>query len=276
MKKNIVKIFVVPVLFIFSGAGTTTSENPFPDLERYKLKNGLEVIFADFGELPVTAMTFYVNAGKKSETPGQQGLADLTANSLELGNEKYSRTEQDRQLYRTGGSLNVSANENFTTMQIQFLNKDISEGMDLAANVLLKPLFPKDEIDQERGFELSQNKPDKMDIGVLADMYGNYFTYGIAHPLGRHYYEAQYSKITIDQIKQFYSFNYTPGNTKLVVTGKPDRDAVKKLIEQYFGSWTAAYGEVNGSSYDIPSIKAHEYAFVPKQGATQEIGRAHV
>jgi zinc protease len=262
------KILFIPALIIFLSAGTT-QQSTFPDLERYKLKNGLEVIFVDYGKLPVTSLSFFVNVGKKSETPGQQGLADLTANSLELGNEKYSRIDEDRLLYRTGGSLSISANKNFTLMQAEFLNKDIEKGMDLVAAVLLKPLFPKDEIDQTRGFELSQNKPSKMDIGDLADMYGDYFTYGIANPLGRHYYEAQYSKITVPQIKEFYSFNYTPGNTKLVVTGNPDRELMKKLIEQYFGSWTAAFGEVNGASYDIPSIKAHEYAFVQKPGATQ-------
>jgi zinc protease len=262
------RLLLLPAIVILLSAGTET-KSPFPEPERYKLKNGLEVIFVDYGKLPVTSLSFFVNAGKKSETPGQQGLADLTANAMELGSERYSRIDQDRFLYRTGGSLNISSNKNFTLVQGEFLNKDIEKGTDLIASILLKPLFPKADIDEERGFELSQNKPAKMDIGNLADMYGDYFTYGIAHPLGRHYYEAQYSKISVEQIKEFYSFNFTPGNTKLIVTGNPDRVLMKKLIEQFFGSWTATFGEVNGSSYDIPPIKTHEYAFIPKIGATQ-------
>jgi zinc protease len=262
------RLLFLPAIFILFSAGTET-KSPFPEPERYKLKNGLEVIFVDYGKLPVTSLSFFVNVGKKSETPGQQGLANLTANAMELGSEKYSRIEQDRFLYRTGGSLSVAANKNFTLMQAEFLNKDIEKGMDLVASVLLKPLFPKADIDEAKGFELSQNKPSKMDIGDLTEMYGDYFTYGIANPLGRHYYEAQYSKITVEQIKEFYSFNFTPGNTKLIITGNPDHAQVKKLIEQFFGEWTAAYGEVNGSSYDIPPIKNHEYAFIPKPGATQ-------
>jgi zinc protease len=262
-----VRILILPALLLLISAGTT--RDPFPAIERYKLENGLEVIFADYGELPVTSLSFFINVGKKSETPGQQGLSSLTASSLVLGSDKYNRVELDRLLYRTGGSISSSSNKNFTVLNGQFLNKNIESGVEVLASVLLHPAFPQQDIEEQKNFELSQNKPSKMDIGALAEMYGDYFTYGAEHPLGRHYYEAQYKKITIAQIKEFYSFNYTPGNTKLVVTGKSDHEQMKKLIEAAFGGWTAQFGEVNGSSYDIPAIKTKEYAFIQKDGATQ-------
>jgi zinc protease len=262
------KILILPALFLLMAAGSA-SRDPFPAIERYKLENGLEVIFADYGDLPVTSLSFFINVGKKSETPGQQGLSSLTANALILGSDKYNRVELDRLLYRTGGSISASSNKNFTVLNGQFLNKNIESGVEALASVLLHPAFPQQDIEELKNFELSQNKPSKMDIGALAEMYGDFFTYGAEHPLGRHYYEAQYKKLTIAQMKEFYSFNYTPGNTKLVITGKPDHDQMKKLIEAAFGGWTAAFGEVNGSSYDIPAIKTKEYAFIQKDGATQ-------
>jgi zinc protease len=265
--KKIISLLLLPAFLLLISADST--RNPFPEIEKYKLSNGLTVIFADYGQLPVTSFSFFINVGKKSETPGQQGLSSLTANSLTIASEKYPRIEMDRILYRTGGSISSSSNENFTLLSGDFLNKNVETGVDLLASVLLHPAFPEADINEEKNFELSQNKPSKMDIGDLADMYGDYFTYGAEHPLGRHYYEAQYKKITIPQIKEFYSFNYTPGNTILVVSGKPDHAQVKKLIEEKFGTWTAAYGEVNGSSYDIPAMKTKEYAFVQKDGAMQ-------
>ncbi|MBI3509452.1 MAG: insulinase family protein [Bacteroidetes bacterium] len=262
------RLAVIPAMIFLLSAGSI-QKNPFPEITRYKLPNGLEVIFAPYGSLPVTDLTFFINVGKKSETPGQQGLAELTATSLLMGNDQYSRIDEDRLMYRMDANISASANENFTEVNGEFLNENLEDGMKLLSAVLLHPSFPQADVDEEKGFTISQNKPSKMDIGALADMYGNYFTYGIAHPLGRHFYETQYSKEGISQIKEFYSFNYTPGNTKLVVTGKTDQELVKKLIEQYFGKWNAAYGEVNGSSYDIPPIKTKEFAFIPKEGAKQ-------
>ncbi|MCX6310706.1 MAG: pitrilysin family protein [Bacteroidetes bacterium] len=263
------RIFLLLPAFILLLSAGTEQKNPFPELERYKLKNGLEVIFADYGNLPVTSISFFINVGKKSETPGQQGLSSLTANALGLGSDKYNRIDLGREIFRTGARLSSSSNENFTLLSGEFLNRDIDKGMDILSSVLLHPVFPQQDIDEQRGYEISQNKPSKMDIGDLADEYGNYFAYGIAHPLGRHYYAAQYLKLTNTQIKEFYNFNYTPGNTKLVVSGKTDHAQMKLLIEKYFGAWTAAYGEVNGASYEIPAIKTKEYAFVQKDSSKQ-------
>ncbi len=269
MKKIIsLRLLLVPAFILLISAGTT-SRDPFPEIERYKLENGLEVIFADYGELPVTSLTFFINVGKKSETPGQQGLSSLTANSLQLGSEKYNRVELDRLLYRIGGDISSSSNKNYTVLNGEFLNKDIETGVDVLASVLLHPAFPQQDIDEQKNFELSQNKPSKMDIGALAEVYGEYFTYGTEHPLGRHFYEAQYKKITVAQIREFYKFNYTPGNTKLVITGKSDHEQMKNLIESAFGGWTAEFGEVNGSSYEVLPIRAKEYAFIAKEGAIQ-------
>lgn len=268
MMRQLKFLLLLPLLILVMS--TATDVKPaFPEAERYKLKNGLEVIFVDYGALPVTSFNFFINVGKKSETPGQQGLAELTANALELGSVQYPRVELDRQLFRMGASIDASSNKNFTEVSGEFLNKDVEKGLEMLSSVLLHPAFPQQDVEELRGFTLASNKPAKMDIGDLASMYGDYFAYGSAHPLGRHFYETQYKKLAVAQLKEFYAFNYTPGNTKLVITGKPDRAAVKALIEKYFGAWTAAYGEVNGASYDIPAIKTKEFAFVNKDGATQ-------
>ncbi|TND08634.1 MAG: peptidase M16 domain-containing protein [Bacteroidetes bacterium] len=257
------------LFFLAILAHTFANAQFFPQTERYKLKNGLEVIFADYGELPVTSLAFFVNTGKKSETPGQQGLAAITANGLLLGSAKYSQTQLDHKLYTMGSSIGASSNDNFSTVSGRFLNRDIAQGMELMAEAILHPAFPQQEISEYMRFQLAQNKPAKMDITQLADVYSDYFVFGTANPLGRYFYETQLNKITVAQIKEFWQFNYTPKNTKLVVTGKPDREQVKKLIEQYFGPWEAAYGEVNGSEYETAPIKSKEYAFVNKEGVTQ-------
>lgn len=263
------KRFITSLTLAATVTAACAQNNFFPAEESYKLKNGLEVIFADYGELPVTSFAFFINVGKKNETPGQQGLADLTANALLLGNEKYTQIDFDNQLFKMGAAINASSNDNFTTVSGQFLNTDVDKGLDLLAQTLLHPTFPKTEIDQQIGYALSTNKPSKMDITQMAGIYSDLTVYGSTHPLGRHFYETQMRKITPAVMKEFWSFNYTPKNTKLVVTGKPDRANVKKLIEQYFGSWTAAFGEVNGSEYEIPAIKTKTYTFVNKPGVTQ-------
>src|SRR5205807_1661054 len=58
-------------------------------------------------------------------------------------------------------------------------------------------------------------------------------------------------------------------NCILVVCGKPDKEKMRTMIEQYFGPWEAAYGEINGVSLPDPEFGKKEYAFINRDNGTQ-------
>jgi zinc protease len=238
-------------------------------IEEFKLKNGLEIKMIQLGSIPAVTISCYVNVGKKTETPGQQSLASIVSNSLTYGNEKYSRVDQDNLLAKLGSGITAATNDNYTELSMRFLNKDASTAMDLFSDIILKPTFTADEIKEQIEQTLNYNNPYKMDIGDLASMFSDYTVFGTANPLGRHFYATQLNKVTDAQIKEFYKFNYTPKNTKLILAGNFDPTKMKELIENLFGTWTATYGENNGSAYEVEDIKKKEYFFVNKNKATQ-------
>jgi len=260
---------LILILLIFSVSHRLFAQYNFPVEEKYKLKNKMQVIFLDYGTLPVTYMSLLINTGTKNETPGMQSIADLTAHSLLLGNQRYSRSQQDSLTYLLAASLTASSNDNYSEVSMQFLNKDEDNAMDLFANVALHPTFPKDEIASYIDQQLTYNTPVKMDIGDLAGVYSRFFVYGATNPLGRNFYPAQLNKITTEQVNEFYKFNYTPKNCTLVVCGNPDKEKLKALIEKYFNGWEASFGEVNGVSLPEPDIRKKQYAFVNRDNATQ-------
>ena len=251
------------------GSATVFAQVKQVPVEEFKLKNGIEVKFIEFGSLPAASISCYVNVGKKTETPGQQNMASMTSSSLLLGNSKYSRIDQDNILTKLGSGISSSTNDNYTEVGMSFLTKDISVAMDLFSNVILTPTFPADEIKQEIEQTLNYNNPYKMDIGNIGGMFSNYVCFGTSHPLGRHFYAAQLNKVTSALLTEFYKFNYTPKNTKIVVAGKFDKVKMKELLENSFGAWTATYGENNGAAYEVPNIGKKEYFFVNKKRATQ-------
>lgn len=250
-------------------ATTTSAQTSFPPIEKYKLKNGLEIITADYGALPVTSLTFYVKVGKANETPGQQGLASITANSIGLGSEKYDRITIDKMVSEMGGKLSSASHENYSEISFMFPNSDMDKAVELMADIMLRPKFPQEDIRQQVAQMLNYNNPAKMDIGALAKVFSDHFVFTSANPLGRYFYAAQLNKLTPLNVQEFYKFNYTPKNSKLVISGKTDKEKIKKLVEQHFGSWTAEFGEVNGAVYESPAINKKEYAFVSKAKASQ-------
>src|SRR5688572_22940070 len=139
------RITVIPVFIAFFICGGLLAQNKLPP-EKFKLKNGLEITFIDYGTLPAITLSAFIDVGKKAETPGQQYLSQLTANALMLGNAGYTRTQQDSLIDVLGSKFRIDANKNFTRFDAQFLSKDTEQAMDLYSNILLKPNFPKTEI----------------------------------------------------------------------------------------------------------------------------------
>jgi zinc protease len=265
MKKIISILFIALVITGF----TDTSQLKPLQVDEFKLKNGLEVKMIQFGSIPALTIGCYVNVGKKSEIPGQQHLSSLVADGLLLGNENHSRIEQDNIVAKLGTKITANVNDNYTLVNIRFLNKDAATAMELFSSVILKPTFPSAEIKQNIEETLNYNNPYKMDINDLAGMFSDYVVYGSSNPLGRHFYSSQLNKTTTEQIKEFYKFNYTPKNTKLVLVGNFDKQKMKELVTKAFEAWTAAYGESNSAAYEVEDIKKKHYFFAGKNNATQ-------
>lgn len=90
---------IATLLLTFFSISGARGQQPIPDVEYHKLSNGIEVMFVEYGALPVTSVNFYFNTGKVNETPGLQMLSSLTASCLKLGNDKMDRIEQDDRLF---------------------------------------------------------------------------------------------------------------------------------------------------------------------------------
>ncbi|GDX51249.1 peptidase M16 [Bacteroidota bacterium] len=266
MKKYFKQLALFILHFLFF---TIATAQTFPDVQQFQLANKLKVYVIPYGDISATEVTLFVNCGQKNEIPGQQSYSEIVANCLALGSEKYDRTQLQDELFKLGTGISATANENYTTVSARFLNENLDKGLDIFSSVIMKPLFPDEELKQYISRTVDFNNLNKMDIGALASVFSNLSVYGINNPLGRYFYKDQLIKITPAILKDFYSFNYTPGNSRLVICGKTDLASAKLLAEKYFGSWTAPYGEVNGVSYSVDPIKKIEIGFINRSGATQ-------
>lgn len=240
-----------------------------PDFETFTLKNGLKVYLLQYGNIPAINVQLTLNTGKANETPGQQNYAQLMAEAVLLGNIKYDAETQANKSFALGTALSSSAGNDFTTVELNILSKDLDAGLDLISSAVLSPTFPKDKIDLLISQSSDFNSLSKMDIAELANVYSNYAIHGIENPLGRYFYKAQLQKVTPATIKEYYEFNFTPKNANLIITGSFDKTKIKQQIEQYFGAWKSAFESSSSVSLSNPTIKKREIAFVNRTNASQ-------
>src|SRR6185437_624418 len=86
-------------------ASTRTIAAPRLPLEKYRLKNGLEVILLEDHRLPLTAVNLWYHVGPANEEPGRTGFAHLFEHMMFQGSKHVASDTHFKILESAGASL---------------------------------------------------------------------------------------------------------------------------------------------------------------------------
>ena len=126
------------------------TELALPPVQRFTLKNGLDVILVPRKELPVASFGIAVQAGGYDETRDTLGVSDFVAAMLRRGTKTRSADDISRAIDFVGGSLDAQATSEGTTATCSALSKDAKLCLDLLSDMLLHPSFPESEMGEVR------------------------------------------------------------------------------------------------------------------------------
>ena len=78
------------------------------DYEKFKLKNGLEVILHHDSSLPLVAVNIWYRVGSSNEKKGKTGIAHLFEHMMFQGSANVPKEVHFRYIQEAGGTLNGS------------------------------------------------------------------------------------------------------------------------------------------------------------------------
>jgi zinc protease len=240
-----------------------------PPHEKIVLKNGLTVLLLEKHGVPIISLYGVLKAGAAADPAGQEGLAAITAGLLRKGTKTRTAQQFSADLDFIGGSFAAEANADFTGVSGECLSKDVATGLDLFADALLHPTFPKDEADKLLAQTLDAVRGAKDDPQqVLAPYYYAYLYGGRGYGRSEDGDEASLTKIQRDAIAKFYNTYYAPGNMILAVAGDFQPADMKKKLEDTLGGWTAKQTPVVKMETAVP-VKGKRLLLIDKPDATQ-------
>ena len=105
--------------------------------------NGLQVDVVEIHKAPVVHVTVMLRAGAVRDPDDLPGLATFTANMLDEGAGKRSALDIADESEFLGGYLRTSAGAEMAQVDLHVPKRVINDGLDLMADVLLRPTFPK-------------------------------------------------------------------------------------------------------------------------------------
>ena len=212
-----------------------------PDLQRFELGNGLQVVLAQRQEVPVVQMSLVFDAGYAADTAHSPGTASMALAMLDEGTEKYDALALNEAQQRLGASISTSSSLDSSSINLSALSNLLDPSLDLYAEVVRRPAFPEKELErlkQQRLASIAQEKARPMTLGlrVLPPLlYGEAHAY--SQPLTGSGDEQSTKALKIEDLQGFYQNWIRPDNASLVVVGDTSVEELKPLLEKHFGDW---------------------------------------
>ncbi len=207
-----------------------------PAKETLQLGNGLAMTFIDYGNVPQVTVLAVVRTGNIDEAESTW-LADVAVEMLKEGTTTRTAGDLARVAADMGGSLNVGAGREQTSVGISVLSEHAVAAAELVADVLRNPRFPESELPRvianfERSLAVARSDPQAQAEEALARL-----VFG-EHPFGRMLPdEGQLTGYNIAALRDFYRQNFGARRTHVYVAGRYDRKALEAALRHSFGDW---------------------------------------
>jgi zinc protease len=240
-----------------------------PVPEKFKLTNGLTVMFSERPGLPLVAANLVLRAGSDVNPADRPGLASMTARMLQQGTATRSALQIADRAADLGATLNSGAGRDTTGISTRSLSRNFADALELLGDVALHPSFPQSEIERVRSERLTGIVQEKDEPFALATRVLDAALYGPKHAYG--YPDSGTTEsikaISRDDLEHFWKQNYFPDDAALVVTGNIKLATLKPLLEKNFGAWKP--GRTAPAAAGSQEATDAKVIFVDRPGAPQ-------
>jgi len=208
------------------------------DITRIKLKNGITFLFRPNMNSMTTSIGGYVQAGSIYDPQDKLGLADFTTSTLMRGTRTQSFQEIFDSLESIGASLGIGCGSHTAGFGGKALAEDLPTLLKMLADVLMNPIFPKQDVERVRSqllTGLDLRAQDTNDMAMLDFENLLYKDHPYQNPSDG--YIETIKAIRVKDLANFHQKHFGPKDMTLVVVGPFEPESVISLAEEYLGSW---------------------------------------
>lgn len=215
----------------------------FPDLERARLDNGLQVILARRTGLPLVQMGLELGGGFSADAGRKLGTSSFTMAMLSEGAGELGALEFAAAVEALGGSITAHAALDHASIQLATLKTQLEPLMALFADVVLRPRFEPAEIERVRaqwlaGIAQEKSRPQSLAFRLLPPLiYGADHAYGI--PFTGSGTEESVAALRREDLLAFHRDWVRPDNATLVAVGDITMAELTTLLGNHLGDWQA-------------------------------------
>ena len=225
-----------------SSASADEQSLPKIQFEKYKLKNGLEVILSEDHKLPLVSVNLWYHCGPVNEKPGLTGFAHLFEHMMFEGSKHVGAKAHFKYLEAAGasdinGTTDFDRTNYFETLPANQLELALwleSDRMGFLRDTLDREKLAnqRDVVRNERRQSVEGNPYGIVEEGLFHELFPKGHPY-YASVIGSH---ADIEAARLNDLREFFRQYYSPSNASIAIVGDFDKEKARALVEKYFGS----------------------------------------
>jgi predicted Zn-dependent peptidase len=233
-----------------------------PVYEKTTLPNGLRVLTAPMPHTRSVAVSVYVGAGSRYETPPQAGVAHFIEHLCFKGTERRPTALEISQVVDSvGGQINAATDRELTVFYCKVAQPYFELALDVLGDLVRRPLFAPEEMEKERDVIIEElamiaDSPAQQ-VDLLLDE-----TLWPGQTLGRDVAgtEETVRGITRAVALDYLRDQYVPNNAVISIAGAVTHEEVMAHVERLLGDWSRGvprgwFPAVNGQQAPRAAVK---------------------
>ncbi len=239
-------------------AVTAKSEINFPDIASATLKNGIKLVVANRGNVPIVDVAIEIATGSSAAPSDAPGLPTFVFGLMDKGTRKYTANElaaaKDK-IAMGGGFLEGEATSSYS---YRILSSYLVDSLELAGDMLRNPTFPEDEFDKLKvqigayvgNLEHSPNR--------AASSLFDRAVYGADNLKGAVWTPELVAEVDRAKLQAWHAAEVAPDNITIYMIGDIDLKAATDAANKALGKWKtknkSALKEIGAAAAATPRV----------------------
>lgn len=207
--------------------------------DRFQLKNGLRVVAEKIPHVKSISIGVWIATGSRNEMPENNGISHFIEHMLFKGTEKRTAKDIAESIENIGGQLNAFTGKECTCYYAKVLDSHLPIAVDVLSDMLFNSLFEEKEIEKEKGviseeISMYEDSPEDLVHDILSQKAFDNSTLGLPI-LGTNSTIHSFSQ---RKLVDYFKSNYIPSKSVIAVAGNFERENLKELLEESFGTWS--------------------------------------
>lgn len=207
------------------------------DVKKHKLKNGLEIITIK-KDTQISSINIGIKVGALNEKLSEKGISHYIEHMIFKGTNNRTFQKLNDDLEALGGEYNAYTDYSQTVYSISCLEEELKKAIELLSDMLINSIFPKEEVEKERGVILAELRSSKDNVEDLSFKRTNetaFDTSALRYDVAG--LDENVKSFTREQLYNYYNKYYIPNNALITMVSSLPHDEAFEEVSKYFEKW---------------------------------------